>query len=42
MQYTWNEQENQRCDVHMYPKKPNANFLFLWLQFLGAIVCFHP
>ncbi len=32
---------NPRCDVHMYPKKPNVEFLFLWLQFLGT-VCFHP
>jgi len=33
---------NPRCDVHMYPKIPNARFLFLWLQFLGDVVCFHP
>jgi hypothetical protein len=33
---------NARCDVHKYPKKPNAEFLFLWLQFLGGVVCFRP
>jgi len=42
MQYAWNDQNNPRCDVHMYPKKPNAKFLCFWLQFLGGIVCFHP
>jgi hypothetical protein len=33
---------NPRCDVHMYPKKPNVEFLFLWLQLLGGVVCFYP
>jgi len=32
---------NPRCDVHMNKKKPKAEFLFLWLQFLGGIMCFH-
>jgi hypothetical protein len=31
MQYTWNDKNNPRCDVHMYQKKPNAKFMFLWL-----------
>jgi hypothetical protein len=25
----------------MYPKKPNVEFMFLWQQFLGGIMCFH-
>jgi hypothetical protein len=33
---------NPRCDIRMYPKIPNVRFLFLWLQFLGGVVCFHP
>jgi hypothetical protein len=33
---------NPRCDVHMYKNKPNAKFLFLWLQLLKGVVCFHP
>jgi hypothetical protein len=33
---------NPRCDVHMYNKKPNVEFLCFWLQFLGGIVCFRP
>ncbi len=33
---------NARCDVHMYLKKPNVEFLFLWLQFLRDVMCFHP
>jgi hypothetical protein len=33
---------NPRYDVRMYPKKPNAEFLFLWLQFLRGVMCFHP
>jgi hypothetical protein len=32
---------NPRCDVHMYKTKPNAIFLFLWLQLLGVVVHFH-
>jgi hypothetical protein len=28
------------CSWHA-PKKPNAIFLFLWLQFLKGMVCFH-
>lgn len=43
MQYVWNGKKNPRRDVHMYSKKPNvhAKFIFLWLQFLGGVVCFH-
>ncbi len=33
---------NPRCDVQLYLEKPNAKFLFLRLQFLGGVVCFHP
>ncbi len=33
---------NSICDVHVYPKKPNVEFLLLWLQFLGGVMCFHP
>jgi hypothetical protein len=36
MQYTWKEQNNLRCDVHMYPKKPNADFNFCDYNFWGA------
>jgi hypothetical protein len=32
---------NPICDVHMYPKKPNVEFMFLWQQFLGGIMWFH-
>jgi hypothetical protein len=34
-------QNDPRCDVHMYQNKPNAKKLFLWLQFLGGVGCFH-
>jgi hypothetical protein len=30
------------CDVHVYQKNSNAEFLCLWLQFLGGVACFHP
>jgi len=29
------------CDVHMYQEKPNAKNFYLWLQFLGGVMCFH-
>jgi hypothetical protein len=33
---------NSKCDVHMYQKNSNVEFLFLWLQFFGGVTCFHP
>ncbi len=42
MQCTWNEQKSPKCDVHTCQTKPNAKFLFLWLQFLGGVCAFTP
>jgi len=39
MQYTWNEQKNIRCDVHMYPKKTKWKFyVFVTTFFWGCNV----
>lgn len=32
---------NLRCDVYTYFKKSNAKMQYLWLQFLGGVVCFY-
>ncbi len=28
--------------MYTYTKKPNVEIQYLWLQFLGAVVCFYP
>jgi hypothetical protein len=33
---------NPRCDVHALPKNLVVEILYVWLQFLGGLVCFHP
>jgi hypothetical protein len=33
---------NLRCDVHTFPKNLIIKRLYMWLQFGGGLMCFHP
>jgi hypothetical protein len=42
IQYTSNKQKSPKCDVYIYIRKLNVKMQYLWLQFLGAVMCFYP
>jgi hypothetical protein len=42
MQYTWNEQKNLKCDVHMYQKKTKCKIYVFMTTFFGGCNVFSP
>jgi hypothetical protein len=41
MKYTFKKEKKPKCDAHTLPKKIIAKKLYVWLQFLGGLMCFH-